>query len=109
MIENRHHTRFNFSLPIEVQVRFTNSEESWQSAAILKNFSLDGLYFECETPPQVKSGSVAEFTFSAIPSQDDFNHSPIWAQALVKRIEPRVAGTANFGVAVEFLTGPSFG
>lgn len=109
MIERRQHTRIYFSLPMEFQVKFTDSDEPWQSAAVLKNFSQGGLYFECETLPQVKPGSVADFTFNTIPRQYSFINSPIRAQAVVKRIEPRVAGSGNFGVALQFLTGPKFG
>jgi PilZ domain-containing protein len=109
MNESRQHTRLDFSLPMEVQVQFTNPDGSWQSAAILMNFSLGGLYFECETLPQVKPGNIAEFTFKAIPSQYRDNDSPIRARAVVKRLESLAAGLANFGVAVEFLTGPKFG
>ena len=109
MIERRQHTRIYFSLPIEFQAQLTNCDESWKSPAVLKNFSQGGLYFECETLPQVKPGNLADFTFNTIPLQYSFTNSPIRAQAVVKRIEPRVAGSDNFGVAVQFLTGPKFG
>ncbi len=109
MTERRQHTRIYFSLPMEFQAQLTNSDESWKSPAVLKNFSQGGLYFECETLPQVKPGSAADFTFNTIPPQYAFINSPIRAQAVVKRIEPRVAGSDNFGVAVQFLTGPKFG
>ncbi len=109
MTERRQHTRIYFSLPMEFQVQPKNSDESWKSPAVLKNFSQGGLFFECETLPQVKPGSVADFTFNTIPPQYSFIKSPIRAQAVVKRIESRVAGSDNFGVAVQFLTGPQFG
>jgi hypothetical protein len=67
MIERWQHTRIYFSLPMEFQAQLTNSDESWKSPAVLKNFSRGGLYFECETLPQVKPGSVADFTFNTIP------------------------------------------
>jgi hypothetical protein len=108
-MERRQHIRFYFSLPMEFQVQLADSDESWESRAILKNISQGGLYFECETAPQLKRGSVAEFTFTTEPPKYSFINSPIKAQAVVKRIEPRVAGTANFGVAVQFLSGPLFG
>ena len=108
-MERRQHIRFYFSLPMEFQVQVSDSEESWESRAVLKNISQGGLYFECETAPQLKRGSVAEFTFTTEPPKYSFINSPIKAQAVVKRIEPRVAGSANFGVAVQFLSGPLFG
>lgn len=108
-MERRQHIRFYFSLPMEFQVQVSDSEESWESRAVLKNISQGGLYFECETAPQLKRGSVAEFTFTTEPPKYSFINSPIKAQAMVKRIEPRVAGSDNFGVAVQFLSGPLFG
>ena len=108
-MERRQHIRFYFSLPMEFQVQVSDSEDSWESRAVLKNISQGGLYFECETAPQLKRGSVAEFTFTTEPPKYSFINSPIKAQAVVKRIEPRVAGSDNFGVAVQFLSGPLFG
>jgi c-di-GMP-binding flagellar brake protein YcgR len=108
-MERRQHIRFYFSLPMEFQVQVSDSEDSWESRAVLKNISQGGLYFECETAPQLKRGSIAEFTFTTEPPKYSFINSPIKAQAVVKRIEPRVAGSDNFGVAVQFLSGPLFG
>lgn len=109
MMERRQHIRFYFSLPMEFQVNVPDSDESWESRAVLKNISQGGLYFECETAPQLKRGNVAEFTFVTTPAKYSFINSPIKAQAVVKRIEPRVAGSSNFGVAVQFVTSPLFG
>jgi hypothetical protein len=108
-MERRQHIRFYFSLPMEFQVQLSDSDDSWESRAVLKNISQGGLYFECETAPQLKRGSVAEFTFTTEPPKYSFINSPIKAQAVVKRIEPKVAGSDNFGIAVQFLSGPLFG
>jgi hypothetical protein len=104
MIERRTHTRVYISLPMEYLVQFGDAGNSWASKATLKNISPGGLYFECENMPQLKRGSIGEFTFNTIPPRYSFIKSPIKAQAEVKRIEPRVAGSANIGVAVEFLS-----
>lgn len=109
MVERRQHIRFYFSLPMEFQVQIPDSEASWQSTAVLKNISQGGLYFECESVPEIKRGNVAEFVFTTSPAKYSFINSPIKAQAVVKRIEPRVAGSDNFGVAVQFLTNPLLG
>ncbi len=109
MVERRAHIRFYFSLPMEFQVKDPDSEESWESRAVLKNISQGGLYFECESVPQLKRGNVADFTFTTTPAKYSFINSPIKAQAVVKRIEPHVAGSTNFGVAVQFISGPLFG
>jgi len=108
-MERRQHIRFYFSLPMEFQVQVSDTDDSWESRAVLKNISQGGLYFECEALPQFKRGNVGEFTFLTEPRSYSFINSPIKAQAVVKRIEPRVAGTENFGVAVQFLSGPLFG
>ncbi len=108
-MERREHIRFYFSLPMEFQVRIPETDESWESRAVLKNISQGGLYFECESLPQLKRGNIGEFTFVTTPPKYSIINSPIKAQALIKRIEPRVAGTSNFGVAVQFLSAPLFG
>ena len=108
MISKRQFTRIYLSLPMELQVQVQDSEECWESRAILKNISQGGLYFECGTAPQLKRGHVAEFTFTTEPPNFGFGTSPLKTQAVVKRIEARVAGTDNFGIALEFLGGPHF-
>ncbi len=108
-MERREHIRFYFSLPMEFQVRVPDTDEAWKSQAILKNISQGGLYFECETVPQLKRGNIVDFTFITNPPKYSFINSPITAQAVIKRIEPGVAGSGNFGVAVQFLTNPLFG
>ena len=86
MVERRAHIQFYFSLPMEFQVKVPDSEESWESRAVLKNISQGGLYFECETVPQLKRGNVADFTFTTTPAKYSFINSPIKAQAVVRRI-----------------------
>jgi hypothetical protein len=108
-MERRQDIRFYFSLPMEFQAQVSDSEESWESRAVLKNISKGGLYFECETAPQLKQGNVAEFTFTTEPPKYSFINSPIKAQAVVKRIEPKMAGSDHFGVAVQFISSPLFG
>ena len=108
-MERREHIRFYFSLPMELQVKVPETDAFWESRAILKNISQGGLYFECETVPQLKRGNVVDFTFITNPPKYSFINSPIKTQAVVKRIEPRVAGSSNFGVAVQFLSNPLFG
>ncbi len=67
---------------MEFQVKVPDTEESWESRAVLKNISQGGLYFECETVPQLKRGNVAEFTFTTTPAKYSFINSPISAQAV---------------------------
>ena len=108
MEAKRQYTRIYLSLPMEFHVRVVDSNQLWESRATLKNISQGGLYFECKTAPQLKRGNVAEFTFTTEPPKFGFVDSPIKAQAVVKRIEARVAGTENYGIALEFLGAPIF-
>ncbi len=94
---------------MEFEVLVTDSQESWKSHARLKNISKGGLYFECSAPPQIKRGSVAKFTFTTKPPKLAFLNSPIEAEVVVKRIEPHVMGSPNFGVALQFLSDPLSG
>jgi hypothetical protein len=109
MEAKRQYTRIYLCLPMEFHVQVVDSNKFWESRATLKNISQGGLYFECLTAPELKRGNVAEFTFTTDPPQFGFVNSPITTQAVVKRIEARVAGTENFGIALEFLGAPIFG
>ncbi len=104
MEAKRQHIRIYVSLPLEYQVQVDGNGDSWASEGVLKNISEGGLYFECETLPQLKRGDLAEFTFNTSPPNFSFINSPIRTQAVVKRIESRVAGKEKFGVAVQFLS-----
>lgn len=108
MESKRQHPRIYLSLPMEFQVQLPDSQESWQTKAVLKNISQGGLYFECETRPQLQRGNVAEFTFATEPPKFGLIKIPMKAQAVVKRIETNVAGSDNYGIAVQFLKEPQF-
>ena len=105
-MEKRGHPRIYFTLPMECELQMPDTEQSWASRALLKNISQGGLYFECETAPQVKRGNVAEFIFTTTPANGSFIDSPIKTQVLIKRIDHLVAGAFKFGVAVQFLSTP---
>jgi hypothetical protein len=105
----RENIRFYVSLAMEFQVLGSDSKTSWESRGILKNISQGGLYFECETVPQLRCGNEAEFTVTTTPAKYSIINSPIKGRAVVKRIEPRVAGSGNFGVALQFLSDPLSG
>ena len=108
MESRRQYTRIYLSLPMEFHVQVVDSNQLWESRATLKNISKGGLYFECGTAPRLKRGNVAEFIFTTEPPNFAFINSPIKTRAMVKRIEARVAGTANYGIALEFLGEPRF-
>lgn len=106
MESKRQHPRLYISLPMELQAQLPDSPEAWEGRAVLKNISQGGLYFECETIPHLKRGNVAEITFTTQPPKFSVFNSPIKTQVVVKRIDAGVGGSANFGVAVQFLKDP---
>jgi hypothetical protein len=68
---------------------------------MLKNLSLGGLYFVCETLPFVRRGDIGEFIFKFIGDISDPTY--IRAKGQVIRVEHHVSGLTDYGVAVEFL------
>jgi hypothetical protein len=108
-MEKRGHTRIYFSLPMECEMHSPDTQQSWAGRALLKNISQGGLYFECETAPQLQRGNVAEFIFATTPPKCSFIDSPIKTQVMIRRIDHRLPGAFKFGVAVQFLSGSLFG
>ena len=100
--------RVNISLYFEL-VQLSASGESRSDRALLKDISMSGLRFMSETPPALKPGEVAEFIFRF--PQSDSNPllvNEIKAKGLIKRIDPPLEESGQFGVVVEFLSGPIF-
>jgi hypothetical protein len=101
--------RLYISLYFEYVVQMYGSGESISDRALLRDISMTGLHFMCETCPKLKTGDIAEFIFKF--QQSDLNPlltNEIRAQGLVKRIEPPSEESPQFGVVVEFLSGPVF-
>jgi hypothetical protein len=108
-MDKRQSPRHYVSLPIEYQVSLQDSVDSWSSQAVLKNISLGGLYFVSDGPPSLQPGNVADFVFKFLHG----NPNPlitreIRGKGMVKRVVPPNERSPNFGVAVEFLSGPLF-
>ncbi len=108
-MERRQFRRLSTSLPIEYQVCFEDSEDVYSGQAVIRNISIGGLYFVSDLPPGLKRGNIAHFTFKTIPAHSFSITSEIRGQGLVKRIDYPVDGVPDFGVAIEFLSGPILG
>jgi PilZ domain-containing protein len=106
--DRREFPRLHISLYFDV-VELHGSGESRSDRALLKDISLSGLRFMTETSPALKPGDVADFIFKF--PQSDSNPllvNEIRAKGLIKRIDPPLEASGQFGVVVEFLSGPIF-
>lgn len=75
----------------------------------MRNISLRGLYFMSEAAPLLKPDDIADFRFKfPAPRTSPLIPEEIRAKGRVKRIEPPTRQSPEFGVAVEFLSGPEF-
>ena len=107
--ERRLFPRLSISLYFEYQAKLSGSGASLSGWALLKDISMSGLHFMSLTPPKLKPGDLADFTFKF--QQSDTNPlivNEIMAKGLIKRIDPPMAESLRFGVVVEFLSGPVF-
>jgi hypothetical protein len=99
-MERRKYHRLYFSVPTECRVRLAERQETWSSPAILRNLSLGGAYFVCDSLPQLRRGDVGEFTLQFASRGDGL----LQARGQVKRVDHHVLGFTAYGVAVEFLS-----
>ena len=109
LVDRRVFPRLYISLYFEYVVQLDGSGESRSDWAVLKDISMTGVHFMSETFPQLKPGDVADFIFKF--PQSDLNPlliNEIRAKGLIKRIDPPREESAQFGVVVEFLSGPVF-
>ncbi|MCX5893167.1 MAG: PilZ domain-containing protein [Deltaproteobacteria bacterium] len=101
--------RLYISLYFEYVVRLYGSGESLSDRALLRDISMTGLHFMSKTSPKLQPGDVAEFIFKF--QQSDLNpllKNEIRAKGVIKRIDPPLEAADQFGVVVEFLSGPVF-
>ncbi|MGQ9919941.1 MAG: PilZ domain-containing protein [Desulfobacca sp.] len=99
-MERRRYHRLYFTVPVHCRVHLQERQESWSSPGILKNLSLGGAYFVCDSLPHLRRGDVGEFLLQLA---DTSHENPLRAQGLVKRVDHHVLGFTAYGVAVEFL------
>lgn len=108
-VDRRLFPRIYISLYFEYVVHLDGSGESRSGRALLKDISMTGLHFLSETSPKLQPGEVADFIFKF--PQSDLNPlliNEIRAKGLIKRIDQPLEESDQFGVVVEFLSGPVF-
>src|SRR5208337_2805028 len=108
-MERRLFPRVYKSLQFEYQAKLQGSLDSFSSRAVMKDISMSGLHFMSETAPILQPGDIADFIFKFQPDYTNplIPHK-IKAKGKVKRIEQPTKESPNFGVALEFLSGPFF-
>ena len=107
-MERRLFPRVYKSFRFEYQAQLQGSENSFSSRAVMIDISFGGLHMS-ETAPILQPDDIADFIFKFQPDQAKrFTPHIIKAKGKVKRIEQPTKESPNFGVALEFLSGPVF-
>jgi hypothetical protein len=107
-MERRLFPRYYKSLEFEYQAQLHGSENSFSSRAVMTDISFGGLHMS-ETAPILQPDDIADFIFKFQPDQAKrFTPHIIRAKGKVKRIEQPTKESPNFGIALEFLSGPLF-
>jgi hypothetical protein len=107
LMERRLFPRVYKSFRFEYQVQLHGSGDFFSNLAVMKDISLGGLYFMSETAPTLQPDDIADFIFKFQPDQvNPLIPHKIKAKGKVKRIEQPTKESPNFGVALEFLSGP---
>jgi len=107
-MERRLFPRIYKSLRFEYQAQLQGSGDSFSSRAVMKDISMGGLHMS-EAAPILQLDDVADFIFKFQPDQwNPLIPYKIEARGKVKRIEQPTKKSPDFGVALEFLSGPVF-
>ncbi|MGP7988970.1 MAG: PilZ domain-containing protein [Desulfobaccales bacterium] len=108
-MEQRLFPRVYKSFRFEYQAQYQSSEKFFSDLAVMKDISLGGLYFMTETAPMMQPDDIADFIFKFLP-EDARPLIPrmIKAKGKVRRIEQPAKESSDFGIALEFLSGPVF-
>ncbi len=108
-MERRRFTRFHVLLPVQFRTLAEECGESYQGQGLTRDISLSGSFFYLSTPGPLKPGCLLSLTIAApLPYLNGFGTSQFQAKGEVVRLEPPGAAGPDYGVAVNFLEGPSF-
>jgi hypothetical protein len=107
-MERRLFPRIYKTLPFEYQAQLQGAKEPFSTRAVMTDISIGGLHMS-ETAPKLQPDDIADFIFQFKPDNSNplIPHK-IKAKGKVKRIEQPTKESPNFGVALEFLSGPVF-
>jgi hypothetical protein len=107
-MERRLFPRVYKSLQLEYQAQLQGSEDSFSNRAVMKDISLGGLHMS-ETAPVLQPDDIADFIFKFQPEHaKPFTPHIIKAKGKVKRLEQSTKESSDWGIALEFLSGPVF-
>jgi PilZ domain-containing protein len=108
-MERRLFPRVYKSFRFEYQAQFQSSKKFFSDLAVMKDISMGGLYFMTETAPMLQSDDIADFIFRFMPEHaKPLIPRMIKATGKVKRIEQPAKESSDFGIALEFISGPVF-
>jgi hypothetical protein len=108
-MERRLFPRLYQSFRFEYQAQLQGSKNFVSNLAVMKDISLGGLYFMSETAPMLQPDDIADFIFRFLPEHArPIIPRKIEAKGKIKRIEQPTKESPDFGVALEFLSGPVF-
>jgi c-di-GMP-binding flagellar brake protein YcgR len=107
-MERRQFPRVYRSLQFEYQAKLQGSKDSFSNRAVMQDISMGGLHMS-EAAPRLQPDDIADFIFKFHPDQaNPLIPYKIKAKGKVKRIEQPTKESPNFGIALEFLSGPVF-
>ena len=107
--ERRRYNRLVVPLSVEFRTRLPETGEVHLGNGVLRDISLSGSYFHVAPPASFKPGQVVSLTIAApLPFLDYQETSHLQAKGEVVRLEPPSPANPYYGVAVNFLEGPSF-
>ncbi len=107
-MERRLFPRIYKTLPFEYQAQLQGSKEPFSTQAVMTDISIGGLHMN-ETAPILQPDDIADFIFKFQPDQaNPLIPYKIKAKGKVKRIEQPTKESPNFGIALEFVSGPVF-
>jgi len=108
-MERRRFTRFHVLLPVSYRTSETECGKLYQGQGLTRDISLSGSYFHVSAPGPLKPGCIVSLSIAAsLPYLNGPETSHFQARGEVVRLEPPGASGPYYGVAVNFVEGPSF-
>jgi len=108
-MERRRFVRLNVLLPVRYSASPAECGELYQGQGLTRDISLSGSYFHVSSPGPIKPGCVISLNIDAsLPFPDSPETSHFQAKGEVVRLELPGPASPYYGVAVNFLEGPSF-
>ena len=104
--EKRQFGRVKISQPQRCHIHVPQSQKLWVNQGIIRNISLGGIYFVCDSQPPLAKGAANYLIFDML--RHDQTIYRLKLHALVVRKEDRQPNTSQFGVALQLLSDPIY-